>query len=257
MSGPPSRPFREVGYLEARQQSMYSQDDESVVLKNLREQAAHNGCDGVVVQRADTVAGGGYVANGNGVATVTTLRGYRGVCIVFTGPKSGGGTHEEPEGAVGYKFGDSVEQAATACSRAGGKWTSVEGKNSCDQVPSAVGFAGRAELTFCSDKLCALEIVAPFQNPTDDLVLERWRNTKRLLEAHYAGPTGGSDNLPPACTGRLLDCLENKQVEFQLLWEWNSGTRIAMSVAGPRGDLALRIRYASRALRESGASQGL
>ena len=44
-AGPPSKPYAEIAVLEAQQQNEYSGD----VVANLREYAAHKGCDGIVV----------------------------------------------------------------------------------------------------------------------------------------------------------------------------------------------------------------
>ena len=76
----PSRPYVEVGLLEARQESTMSLDGQSGIIAELREEAAEIGCDGLIVTGdADEVTGhadkqGGYV---------TELKGYRAVCIVW------------------------------------------------------------------------------------------------------------------------------------------------------------------------------
>lgn len=76
----PSRPYIEVGLLEARQESTMSLDGQSGIIEELREEAAEIGCDGLIVTgSADEVTGhvdqhGGYV---------TELKGYRAVCIVW------------------------------------------------------------------------------------------------------------------------------------------------------------------------------
>jgi hypothetical protein len=48
-SGPPQRPYIDVAYLEAEQQSAYSGDDTAQFIGHLRERAAAMGCDGVVL----------------------------------------------------------------------------------------------------------------------------------------------------------------------------------------------------------------
>ena len=76
----PSRPYLEVGMLEARQESTLSLDGQSGIIAELREEAAEIGCDGIIVTgAADEVTGhvdknGGYI---------TELKGYRAVCIVW------------------------------------------------------------------------------------------------------------------------------------------------------------------------------
>ena len=83
----PSRPYLEVGLLEARQESTLSLDGQSGIIEELREEAAEIGCDGLIVTGgADQVTGhvgehGGYV---------TELKGYRAVCIVWAEAWSAG-----------------------------------------------------------------------------------------------------------------------------------------------------------------------
>jgi len=79
-SGPPRRPYVDVAYLEAEQQSSYSFDDTADFLARLREQAARMGCDGVVIgsvtHAADPVAS--VTANVN-----TSRKGLTATCIVY------------------------------------------------------------------------------------------------------------------------------------------------------------------------------
>jgi hypothetical protein len=70
-SGNPQRPYIEVAYIEARQQSGYSLDALLDVMNNMRGSAAQLGCDGLII--------GG--TNNTVINSSTTLRGYRGTCI--------------------------------------------------------------------------------------------------------------------------------------------------------------------------------
>ncbi len=81
----PSRPFVEVALLEAQQESAYSTDDQTAVIAELRKRAGTYGCDALIMNgSADTVVGSS--SNGNG--TVSTLKGYRATCIVWTKPEA-------------------------------------------------------------------------------------------------------------------------------------------------------------------------
>lgn len=82
----PTRPFREAGLIESRQASGWSTDSPNEVMRELRDEAAKRGCDGVIVTgSADEVVGGSAVGAGGTVTqSVTTLKGYRAVCIVYT-----------------------------------------------------------------------------------------------------------------------------------------------------------------------------
>jgi hypothetical protein len=80
----PSRPYVEVGVIEAQQASAFSTADETQVVAKLRESAAQQGCDALIITgSADKVVGSNYTSDGNTTSTVTTLRGFRGTCILF------------------------------------------------------------------------------------------------------------------------------------------------------------------------------
>lgn len=72
----PQRPFVEVMYFEAQQESQVSLDDQGAVFAKLREQAGQAGCDGLIINGPnDSVVGDRH--------NVNTLRGYAGTCIVY------------------------------------------------------------------------------------------------------------------------------------------------------------------------------
>ncbi len=80
-TGVPPRPFVEVAYLEAQQQSEYSLDAAPEVMTKMRERAAALGCDALILGGAnDAVVG----SSTNGTGHTSTLRGYRGTCIQWT-----------------------------------------------------------------------------------------------------------------------------------------------------------------------------
>jgi hypothetical protein len=251
LTGPPSRPFRELGYVEAQQESIYSTDDQSIVLARLRDSAALNGCDGVVVQAADAVMSG--ISTGKQAAPVGTARGYRGVCIVWTS----GGSGSALEGALGYKFGDTMTLARNACTAAEGNWEAAEESATCDRLPRTMTFAGRVELRFCDSKLCVIDILAPFLQPTDAVVLRRWTDAKTQLEKRYGESRSGRVARPAACEGRVIECLASKQAEYRLEWKWPEGARIQEQLAQDDGKTVLQIRYASSAHRDPRSVQGL
>jgi hypothetical protein len=80
-SSKPDRPFVEVGILEAQQSSKYSTDRMPEIIAELRKEAAKIGCDAIMMTgAADQVTGDEKVT--------TTLKGYRGTCIMWkTRPK--------------------------------------------------------------------------------------------------------------------------------------------------------------------------
>jgi hypothetical protein len=83
-SAKPDKEFVEVGILEVQQASDFSVDNEQAVMGKLREEAAKQGCDGLIITGANDAV---TVMDGTG----GTLKGYRGTCIVYKTAAASGG----------------------------------------------------------------------------------------------------------------------------------------------------------------------
>lgn len=82
----PPRPYMEVALLEARQESGYSLDSNEDVIAKLRAAAAQHGCDGLLMTgSADSVVG----SSNHGTGSVSTLKGYKASCLVWTTDPAG------------------------------------------------------------------------------------------------------------------------------------------------------------------------
>ena len=132
-SGPPARPFVEVGMIQARQSSTVSVDEMPEIIAEMRKRAAAEGCHGLVITGANnTVAGGSGSATGEvyGHSSVNTKEGFAGVCIVFTGePVKPVETVVSPQGA------ECVPNESRLCHGPGG----CRGGQSC--MPDGKSFA--------------------------------------------------------------------------------------------------------------------
>jgi hypothetical protein len=76
-SGPPTRPHVDVAVLEGQQQSEWSLDNQSDIIRQLRARAAEMGCDGLVITGPDNGAAGNR-------DYTTTLHGFLATCIAYT-----------------------------------------------------------------------------------------------------------------------------------------------------------------------------
>ena len=76
----PERPFVEVYMIESQQQSGWSLDGQSEIVAAMREKAGRLGCDGLLLTGSNDAT---RVTGGNGSVSSHTLKGYRGVCIVY------------------------------------------------------------------------------------------------------------------------------------------------------------------------------
>ena len=75
-SGIPDRPYIELFLISARQQSEFSGDEVPEIIQKMREKAAEEGCDALIITGTnDEVEGDGFY--------VSTLQGFHGVCAVY------------------------------------------------------------------------------------------------------------------------------------------------------------------------------
>jgi hypothetical protein len=78
----PERLFVEIGIIEARQSTMYSNDDLPEIIQEMRARAGEMGCDAVILTGgADRVVG--TTGTNKTAGSVRSLTGYRGTCIVY------------------------------------------------------------------------------------------------------------------------------------------------------------------------------
>lgn len=82
MTGRPVRPYVDMGIVESRQEGL-SLDDEETVVGKMREYAGELGCDALVIFAGNDAT---VVSGGSGSTSSRTLKGYRGSCVVYTGP---------------------------------------------------------------------------------------------------------------------------------------------------------------------------
>jgi hypothetical protein len=78
----PPYDYVDVGMLEVRQESVFTQVSEQGVFKAMRREAAKRGCDGLIMMgSADAVVGAYSAGRTGGSGFTTTLHGYRATCI--------------------------------------------------------------------------------------------------------------------------------------------------------------------------------
>jgi hypothetical protein len=81
MSGPPDRPYRDVGLLEAEQESDLSLDDTPEMLRKLRARAGVLGCDAIYLKGVGSKAEPRAVIDFHNTDSVKTLAA---TCIRYT-----------------------------------------------------------------------------------------------------------------------------------------------------------------------------
>ncbi|HXU02826.1 MAG TPA: hypothetical protein VN903_17795 [Polyangia bacterium] len=79
LTAPPTRPHRDVGLLEAKQESEWSADETKEMLVELRKEAAHHGCDAIFVKSVGSDAQSSPLASGTWAVKAITA-----TCIRYT-----------------------------------------------------------------------------------------------------------------------------------------------------------------------------
>jgi hypothetical protein len=104
VTGLPQRQFVEVGIIQARQSSEFSNDEMPDIIAEMRTEAGKRGCDGLVINGAsDTQQSSTYVSHHEMSSSTKTLEGFWGACIVFVNdppPIAAAGPMEAPEPAL-------------------------------------------------------------------------------------------------------------------------------------------------------------
>jgi hypothetical protein len=107
MTSKPDRPFVELGMIESQQHEL-SGDSAQDVVEKMRAFAGEHGCDALVI-----FAGNDTVSDPGGDLPSTSLKGYRGSCLVYVAGRPPAGSPPPPAASA---FGRPQPRAAAALS---------------------------------------------------------------------------------------------------------------------------------------------
>lgn len=221
----PGRTFVQVGLLTARQT-----EDQQMVISMMQERAAKVGCDGIVVAQP----------KGRG--------SIRAACIVFTEaaeeePKVAAKPEPEepkeeapppepepqppPDGAAGFKFAQSVDEASKICKDAKFRWRQqAAARYSCSGAPVPIGVPATTRLRFCEGRLCEINVDAERADPAATWS-DEFKQTRDALAQKYGDAKKTSDTLPADCgEAELAKCVKDGRAGLVAEWWWASGEKI-------------------------------
>ena len=132
-----------------------------------------------------------------------------------------------PVGAVGFTLGASAADSEQVCTGAGLQWKKGKEVFHCSGLPKAAGFGGRAQLTFCADKLCKLTLLADSGATT---VRDDYARLRAALTGKYGAPTEAVDLVPSECEDRIADCLDDAEAAVSAQWLWPNGTYLMVEI---------------------------
>ena len=132
--------------------------------------------------------------------------------------------HQPPEGALGFSFGWSPEQARKACEDANGKWLAVgvrrtDDLSHCDLRILTLDREAMVILEFVNGRLA--EITAYITDyPNGDGIKEFYR-VEKLLVGIYGLASKRVAEVLGTCGNRVLrECLSDKSATFDMNWEF-------------------------------------
>jgi len=215
-------------------------------MNDLRNQVAEKG--GNFVQHDTPQLG---VPGGDGATSTATVSGTAYAC---EGDPSGEEDApapkapkpkltEAPEGAGGFKFAQSVEEAAGACTRGGGSWKIEADEGSCSSTPVPVGVPASAALGFCSGKLCRIDISAV---PPSAELLAKYEELYGALRKKYGVPMKDRAPVPEECSSDVSACVSGGKAPQGATWKWPNDFQIDVGlVSSPAAEPAVRLTYRS------------
>jgi hypothetical protein len=167
-----------------------------------------------------------------------------------------------PDGAVGFVFAHTPEEAGAICSGAGHQWgPSGENHFRCSGTPTAMGLPASALLRFCRGKLCAVMVTVQPASQGGAVWSKALLQIRTALVQKYGQPDDSRSSVPGDCAGeKLYGCLSQGRAQVVLEWAWPEGEKIKLRMAKPEDQtapLGIRIIYSRREVEDAPALEGL
>jgi hypothetical protein len=155
-----------------------------------------------------------------------------------------------PDGALGYRFGESASDARAECEEQGNDWSESASGALCDGTAKAVDLPGRVGITFCVGKLCRLELVGRIATQMDVPWRSELERLEKKLSEKYGSPSQARKTVPGDCVGDgLLECLASGRASYVYQWQWKDGFLVWLMLTADAQTPALRVTYDARAIR--------
>ena len=232
--GEPDRPFQQVGVLSARG------GEPGAVIAAFQKRAGRLGCDAIVVSAPQAPPGG----RGQPVT--------QAACVVWSGeepvakappPKepepepvaaapepAQTEPPEKPDGALGFLFGESLEDAQKKCKDMKHRWRQVKGaRYSCGATPRPNAEQPLVRLRFCEGRLCEVTVEA---DKSDVEWQNHFNQSRDALVQKYGEPKKATSEVPAECTPEAFNaCVADARVKLVNEWWWSSGERVVQTLA--------------------------
>jgi len=130
-------------------------------------------------------------------------------------------TSKAPTGAGGFHFGQTRDDAQSACTGGNFEFSPTDkGGSRCSGLLAELGYKAAAELEFCGDAVCKIALVLDATTPGEEL-LKSFRSLNTSLTKKYGEPAKKLTTLPSECTGAKVDeCLKSGDIALSRTWSW-------------------------------------
>jgi hypothetical protein len=246
---PPERPHAEVGFFSAR-----DEEDDKPLIAAFRKRAAKMGCDAIVIGGSADMDDDEF--EGMGAKKKKKKKGapmLRAACVVWTPeepvaqvkppeppeaaePKAAEPVAvepvatEKPDGAGGFLFGQSIEEAQTGCKDLRRRWKQIKGgRYTCSLITRTAEPPTLLRLGFCGGRLC--EIIVESERDPALAWEDSFKQAREPLVQKYGEPKKTEGELPDGCGGNgLPDCIADGRAKLANHWWWASGERLVQKL---------------------------
>lgn len=150
---------------------------------------------------------------------------------------------EPPDGALGFEFGMTINEAEAACTGAQHRWSGSGRAYGCDGTPVAIGLPARTRLNFCDGRLCRVIVFATPSSSRDSSYRQEFERFEQTLTRKYGGASKTTRTIPDWCRHELLKCLRNKEATWEERWAWPNGQTVLLTLERGKERPAIVIVY--------------
>lgn len=155
----------------------------------------------------------------------------------------------EPDGAMGFVFGERPNEAEDACTSAGHAWRTLDATTyHCDALPEADDVQGTVFLRTCDGEVCLIRAALTPADTSAEGWLALYERALALLEDRHGEPRRKQHQLPSRCRGEELEgCLEEGKAALDATWRWPGGQKVELRLVPPTKarSIAVRLTYST------------
>jgi hypothetical protein len=150
---------------------------------------------------------------------------------------------EAPAKAAGFSFGSTPEQAAEACSGAGGQWEPGQPEARCSKPVLPVGFEGEVRITFAGGHLNAVKVIRRAPDQQAGALKDAFVRLASALQSKYGKADQAFVRVSSLCAQNLASCLRADQAKISANWTWPSQQSISTTVDAEEKGVVLVLEY--------------